>query len=651
MLELEKIKEVNVILDKKDVSAATSAIVELGIMHLVQISEIEDLDQSGITKFNTQHEQDILREKLSIISSVAEKANIELLGPDSNNQKVFGVGEDVMEAIKKASFDIIRLCDNEKAIKEEIKRLNNLKHQLGEFSVVGYKDISSNQHSFMHTTFGRINKEVFPILEDKLKDMLHILVKASETSDKICFLAVVLKKDKELLEKILKDMGFEPVVAPKGMGVSEKAIEEVSRNLEERELALKENSKKIESFRESNTKLIRDSYYRYHIEQIVLSAFEYYSCTGETVIVSGWIPADKVDVLKDKISQVTDNRCIFEENETENIDKVANGETSVPVKIKERKFISSFIGIVENFGIPKYNTIDPSFFAAFTFLLIFGFMFGDVGHGLVLFLLGLGISFKFKAKKEVMRLGRVVSCCGISSAIFGFLYGSIFGVETLLPHIWLEPMHDTGRFFTAAISVGVFIISMGVVLNIVNKFRNKEYIEGALGRLGIAGALFYWGALAIAVRFLLNIKTLPVSVLYIIVLGALVLLFGKNIFVKLLGLGHSNESWTVVMFENVIEMLELLIGYLTGTISFIRIAAFALSHIGLFTAVFMLSDMAAQFKGGEVFSWVILVFGNILIIGFEGIIVAIQSLRLEYYEFFGKFFVDGGNKFNPIKVK
>lgn len=655
MLELEKLKEVNIVLDKGDVASVTRAIVEMGIMHLVKISETEDLDQATVSDFKTQAQKDVLRDKLAIISSVAEKAHVELLDSRTSDvpekEKISVIEDDSMEIIKKASVEIIRLRDNEKVIKGEIKRLTELKKQLSSFSVMGYKDISQNQYSFMYTVFGSVNQEAYTALENKLGDMLHVLVKASETAQKVSLLAVVLKKDKSLLDKILKEVGFEALMAPKGVGVSEKAMEEIDRSIMSREKDLKDNDKKVNDFRDKYANLIKNTYSKYHMEQLILSAYDYYSCTGEAVIISGWVPFDKTEILKEQIASLTQGRCVVEENDANTVEKVITGETQVPVKIKERKIVSSFIGVIENFGIPKYNTVDPTFFAAFTFLFIFGFMFGDVGHGLVLILLGLFISLKFSTKKEIMRTGRVVSGCGISSLIFGFLYGSIFGVETLLPHLWVSPMHDTGKFFKGAITVGVVIISLGVILNIINKFRNKEYIEGILGRLGIAGILFYWGALALAVRFLLNIAVVPETVLYGIVLVCLLMLFGKNIVLKLTGHGHGDESWVVVIFENFIEMLELLIGYLTGTISFIRIAAFALSHVGLFTAVFMLSDMASEFSGGEIVSWLILIFGNILIICFEGIIVAIQSLRLEYYEFFGKFFVDGGVKFDPIKVK
>jgi len=99
--------------------------------------------------------------------------------------------------------------------------------------------------------------------------------------------------------------------------------------------------------------------------------------------------------------------------------------------------------------------------------------------------------------------------------------------------------------------------------------------------------------------------------------------------------------------EQVVEIMEILTGYLANTVSFIRVAAFGLAHAGLFVAVFSLADVVGRAPGGLILSWLVIVLGNIGIILLEGLVATIQAIRLEYHEFFGKFFKSTGSKYKP----
>ena len=100
-----------------------------------------------------------------------------------------------------------------------------------------------------------------------------------------------------------------------------------------------------------------------------------------------------------------------------------------------------------------------------------------------------------------------------------------------------------------------------------------------------------------------------------------------------------------------IDVMDVVIRYLASTVSFVRTAAFALAHGGLFIAVFSLADILGQLKGGGLWYWVAIIVGNVIIIALEGLVVSIQTIRLEYYEFFSKFFKGGGERFQPLKVE
>ena len=104
------------------------------------------------------------------------------------------------------------------------------------------------------------------------------------------------------------------------------------------------------------------------------------------------------------------------------------------------------------------------------------------------------------------------------------------------------------------------------------------------------------------------------------------------------------------LVESVVEVLDTVISSISNTATFIRLAAFALSHAGLFMATFSVADAVSHTAGGTIGAVLVIVLGNVVIIALEGLIVSIQSIRLEYYEFFSKFYSGGGEEYRPLHI-
>jgi V/A-type H+-transporting ATPase subunit I len=209
-----------------------------------------------------------------------------------------------------------------------------------------------------------------------------------------------------------------------------------------------------------------------------------------------------------------------------------------------------------------------------------------------------------------------------------------------------------------AIGLGVFMISAGVILNIVNSFQRKDYESGILGHYGIVGGLFYWVCVGLGLRYAiqghLGISTTTLILLVAVPLG--VIFFREplgHVFFKKPGEDEKIFPSGIGLFimEAVIDVMDIVIRYLGNTVSFIRTAAFALAHGGLFIAVFSLAEILGQLKGGGLWYWIVIFLGNVGIIALEGLVVSIQTIRLEYYEFFSKFFKGGGERFKPLTIE
>lgn len=354
-------------------------------------------------------------------------------------------------------------------------------------------------------------------------------------------------------------------------------------------------------------------------------------------VLSGWVPACAASEILASIEEESPGTAAYTE-------EPPAGTRGIPTLLKNLPFVRAFQEIVALYSLPGYGESDPSLMVAASFCLMFGFMFGDVGHGLML-ALGAHLLFRKGFMKRPMAI--VVQSAGAFSVLFGFLYGSIFGMEDLISPIWFSPMSNMNLLLGISIGAGVFLVTLGMVLNVVGRWRERDYSRMLFDGQGLAGILFYWtAALALFARFTGRDLPFPGWVLAV----ALTLLLAAMIFRSSLARflpGHAADGESRVV--QIFEVFHVLLSFLGNTASFVRLAAFTLNHIGLSLAIFMLGDLVRGLPGGIFLKALIVIGGNLLIVALEGLIVFIQTLRLEYYEFFSKFYRGGGNPFRPVR--
>jgi len=357
-------------------------------------------------------------------------------------------------------------------------------------------------------------------------------------------------------------------------------------------------------------------------------------------VLSGWIPEDTLEEVRKVVAEEAPRSDLMVDP-----DRVSPlPGLRAPTMLRNFPLVRAFQDIVAMYSLPSYGEIDPSFLVAITFCLFFGFMFGDVGHGAALFL---GAWWLDRKKILKHTLGTVMKMAGLSSVLFGFLYGSLFGMEGLIPALWLSPMEDMSRLLSYAVSIGVGIVSLGLVLNMILCLRDRDYGRLLFDGQGLAGLALYWSAAAWA-YFALSGKPVPISERALAtLLGVLLLtILFRDVLARVILRQHVEKESAVLQ---VFEVLHNLTSFLSNTASFVRLAAFALNHVGLSLAVMMLSKMVREAPLGAFWSALIILGGNLFIVGLEGLIVFIQTLRLEYYEFFSKFFRGGGRAFRPVR--
>ncbi|MGI9263661.1 MAG: V-type ATP synthase subunit I, partial [Gammaproteobacteria bacterium] len=288
---------------------------------------------------------------------------------------------------------------------------------------------------------------------------------------------------------------------------------------------------------------------------------------------------------------------------------------SPPMVLRNPVWVRPFELFANLLGIPAAEEIDPSRILAVIGPLMFGYMFGDVGHGVVLLAAG------YLLRDKIPALALLVPG-GISSIIFGFAFGSVFGIETLIPALWLHPLAHPLVILATSLIFGVAVVALGLLLDAVQCHWRGEVKEYWVSRLGLA--VTYAGLIAAFIQ--------P-GLLWAVPIGAAWFIGGAAI------AGSGKGSGAAAM-----EYGETLLQLAVNTISFVRVGAFALAHGGLSAAVIGLADAA----GSGIGMIIILILGNALIIALEGLVVSIQTTRLVLFEFFTRFLRVSGRRFKPL---
>lgn len=366
---------------------------------------------------------------------------------------------------------------------------------------------------------------------------------------------------------------------------------------------------------------------------------------GQRFSITGFVAEDDVTLLQQTFQEL-------KEVEIEVRPAHSDKRLDPPTKLKNGWFARPFSMFIEMYGIPEYDGIDPTPIVAITYSLLFGMMFGDVGQGICVILVGYLLS-RFKQ----MKLGDIMVRIGIFSTVFGFVFGSVFGNEHLLDpmyqtlfHLEEKPIEVMSSEFILpllimAVGIGAFLNLMSIGLNIRLHMYDEHKDELWFSHNGIAGFIFY-GAVVLGVAgTALGISIFhPLYILICIVLPLLIILFKEPISHKLQGNEMFPEGFGAFFTEGFFELFEICLSYITNTISYLRVGGFVLSHAGMMMAVTMIMEMVGGIGGLAVG-----IFGNILVMCLEGLIVGIQVLRLEFYEMFSRYFTGNGIAFQTLK--
>ena len=542
----------------------------------------------------------------------------------SNGFRAVGVRNQVEleKAMKKLKATVNGIVESAKAIEDELKKISLKESQLATIQKLGLAPDAFSDYKSISCFLGTIKdaqklRESLLAVTDKFE-----LFSADDKNSSLIALFIETGKKAEAAD-LLASAGFSeiPLTEVRGMhGSVVVALGAVAKRKERLQKLVEANSTALARLGTKWNDFLLLS------EQLIAGELEKaqaplrFAVTKNAFVIHGWVPASALENLESGLGKVTGER-IFVEAESPH-----HGE-AVPVKLSNPKPARPFEFFMDLYALPKYDEIDPTLFMFVTFPLFFGFILGDVGYGLVTFFLLLWLKEKIPGAAKLVN---VIIPAAISSIIFGFLFGEVFGFEgafgVKFPHL-ISRVVEVDKMLLIAVAIGLLHINLGFVLGFLNELRHKGLFKAFAAKL--SWIILQVGTAVIALSATGKINVPP----YFGVLIAAVA-------VVLIYIGESMRG-----------MIEIP-GLLSNVLSYARLMAVGLASVELASVI---NDMAKQVShsgaAGMVAGVLILFVGHTINLALGLLGSFLQSMRLHYVEFFTKFFEGGAFPFRPFGAK
>lgn len=660
MLFPREMTEVELIVPSKDLVEVAKVLSGRGVFHQVDSTYL-GLESLGPSTW---------QEKTAAYSALERRIQVTMqtLGLEESQQgstefeSMVDLGS-VRPAVDRIEESVKRTNDQLNTEKKRLELLENQLRQIEPISHVKFEVGSLRQSSYLHSILGVIPAANMSRLETSLARVPYVFFTLKEDPQRPVVWLLGPRSNSDVLDRAAKSAFLNPLSLPeefKGTpeeisAMTRKSIEETKQKIFE----LESDLKKLAGMHKTE---LQKLWWDVHVSRMMADAIVKFGQLRHTYVVVGWVPADEFSNLVDRLKRAS-KEILIESVPTERTGHHAH----VPVALTNNKWLRPIQNLVTTYGRPSYGELDPTLLIAFSFPFLYGAMFGDLGQGIVMMLVGY-LAHKRIFMKGLQSLGLLLVYCGASAAFFGYLYGSIFGFEGHLVEeylhfhfepAWFSPLNDILGILSVAIDAGIIILLLSFLISMYNQIRVKDWAHLIFGHTGLVALLFFicflalfggfLGDTALAPQIAVAINSLPLPFpLLALVFGIGVMFSGgfRNLMEgHPLFEGKGFGGFAMFLVQSFMDIFETLISLLSNTLSFVRVGAFAVAHGGLSLAFFALAG-----EEPDLGFWITIVIGNIFIIGFEGLIVYIQTMRLHYYEILGKFFHGGGLRFEPLRL-
>ena len=553
--------------------------------------------------------------------------------------------------------------------KKNLEILESQLHQLEPISDINFEIGALRKSNHLYSVPGIMPAENVSRLETSLSRVPYVFFTLREDPKKPVVWLLGPRTNSDVIDRATRSANLIPMSLPEEFeGTPKEVVAEIQKAMSDTKNKIAEIQRALEKLAGVHKKELYGLWRDAHVNRVMADAIARFGQLRHTYVVLGWAPQTEVDSLI-KGLKATSKEILIEVIPVNR----AGERATAPVVLNNPSYFKPFEFLVNTFARPRYNELDPTFLIGLTFPLLYGIMFADVGQGLLLALLG----YLFREKILLFLPGRTVIACGISGAVFGLLFGSIFGFEEVIPNhpffgqfVLFQPIHSILGILFVSMGLGAILLNLAMLLNIFGAVRNRNWGQFLFDSNGLFGWLLYVSFLVFLLQILSGVfagKELFHEVYFPVIVFPTIVTTLAKIF-TVLGLllavifSHPLKHWMdghgfaieggglVFAIQSAAEVFEKFISMFSNTLSYVRVGAFAIVHAGFMVAVFVVARLLSGGEDAGFAYWVVVVLGNLGVLALEAFIVGIQTLRLHFYEFFTKFFNGGGAAFEPLAL-
>ena len=624
---IQSVKYVSVLCLKEDKEKVLFSLQKCGEMMLC---ESENSVRQASASADTLRRIDTLRENLK-----PYKQKKGLFAP------VAEVEENTFDIISEATLD--SASESEKAVNtinsasSDISKLNDINKQLLPWKNLKYSPSQLVDDKYVSYTPGCVPTSSFESFASLADENGYAYEVIGEEGPKTYMIVASLKDDSL---SILASKGFEKLVLPDIQVSPSERLEEIrSETIKKEEEISKLKAKLSEKLENDNSDDILYEQYKAVSERETAPVI----ATDETVIIEGWVPENRVSKIEPAVKKATDTYDI-------EVRDPVDGE-DVPTVLKNNKIVSQFEGITNMFSVPIYGGIDPNPVMAPWYWIIFGLMMGDAGYGAMMLILGLGFKYLIKPKGGTLALCNVILYSSITSIIAGVVFGSYFG-SSLLPPLWFSTISFGGSGESGdsngPIKMLIFTLVVGV-LHIFTGILTKAYYDIKAGNVKDAiYDQFSWFFILLGICVFVVGKALDVPG-FVAYVG--IGMIGAGVIVVLCTAGREKPNIIGKAAGGLLGLYDIT-GYMSDILSYSRILALGLSTGVVGWVMNLLASMVAGSIPvlGWVFAILIYIVGHVFNLVLGLLSAYVHDSRLQYIEFYGKFYEGNGRLFKPFAV-
>lgn len=624
----------------EQLNEAICAVTALGFVHLENASAV----MAGSKDFSPLSEENKID---SLCARVEEAVHAMGVDPETVEPTPGDAGSVADEILQNLTGELHTLQQTCRALEEESTRLTAERTLLSHFSSLDVRLEELRAMEFVSVRFGSMPTDSYRRLQEYGEiEALQYVVCSSGQED--CWLLYLSPQDNDEADRIFASLFFRQQDLPEKNGTPSEISAADLERLYDLHIEQNDAQERLSAFSKEHQEELLTLYANLKYQNAIFS-WRRFACRyrDSYAALVCWVPKNRCAELEralDAVHSFTVSDMV-----------TANGAARVtpPTKLRNWRVFRPFQYFVEMYGSPAYREVDPTVFVAITYTLLYGIMFADVGQGLLLAIAGF---FMYRFMNNPV--GKILIPCGLCGSFFGLLFGSVFGNEELLDPLYhaiglagkpFSVMDNANTLLALSIGIGVVLLLAAMGLGIYSSFKKGNRGRALFGANGVAGVILYLSLLCIIVQVFDVVVPIPMAVLGIVgVLIPVVLIFLCHPLDSCLrGKGFQlGESVGDYIIENLFELIEVFLSYFTNTLSFLRVGAFVLIHAGMMMAF----DALSEIVGGGAAGVAMMVLGNLFVTVLEGLLVAIQVLRLEFYEMFSRFYDGDGKQFAPATM-